>query len=124
MQRALKTLLSLYLLMLLAGVLGFFVLINLFSPDAAAWYVFFAVYLTIFIAAFGLGAIAVSLVQFFFGSRVTLFAEKNTSLRQGAFLGGLVTLGLLLQSFDLLSVFTAVLLVLTFAILELYFLNK
>ena len=124
MQRAIKSLISLYLVIFLAGLVGFFLLVNLFNPEGSAWYVFAAVYFAIFVSAFGFSAILVVAFRYMFGSRAGVFQERSIIIRQSVWLGLLVTSGFFLQSFRLLNILTAVLLVLALGILELYFLNK
>src|SRR3990167_9636485 len=124
MLRAIKSLISLYLVIFLAGLAGFFLLINLFNPETSSWYVFAALYFSIFVASFGIATLLVSFVRYVFGSRIGIFSERDVVLRQSSWLGLLVTSGFILQSLRLLNIFTGVLLILVFGILELYFLNK
>ncbi|PIR97322.1 MAG: hypothetical protein COT91_01980 [Candidatus Doudnabacteria bacterium CG10_big_fil_rev_8_21_14_0_10_41_10] len=108
----------------MVGGIGFFFLVNLLDPTESPWYLFLVFYLSVFVGIFGFIAILWVFLKFLFGSRITVFRNNETIVRQSALLSFLFVMGLFFQSIQLLNTFTLVLIALAFGTLELYFLNK
>ena len=124
MSRALKSLVSVYFAIFMVGAIAFFFLVNLLDPVDAPWYLFLIFYLTVFVSVFGAIAILWVFLKYLFGSRLAVFKNNQTTVRQSALLSFLFVIGLFFQSVQLLNTFTLVLMALAFGTLELYFLNR
>jgi len=124
MSRTIKPLLSIYLVVFFVGLTGLLLIISLSSPGDSSIIVFTALYLSLFISAFGLVALLAVIFKSVFGSRAALYRNNKVTLRQASLLALLVTIGFFLQSLRLLNLTTGILLAVTISVLELYFLNK
>jgi len=124
MPRALRSFLSIFFGLFLLGAGGFFTASSLWSPQQAPWYVFLAVYFSIFLAVFGATGCLHTILRYIFSSAIEILKNRRTITRQSFFLGVLAVTALIFQSYRLLNTYSAILLILTIAILEMYFLSS
>lgn len=124
MSRALKSLISIYVVAAAVGAVSFILIASFLNPAEAIWYYLAAFYASLFTLVFGLTAIVGVLTRYHFGSQVEIFQRNTLILRQSLWFGLLAVISLYFQSQALLNIYTAILLIVTFGVLEMIFLNR
>lgn len=117
-----KIFLWLCIAVFLVGFAGLAAIVLLTDPGQG-WMLISGFYGAVFVAATGLAAGLGAALRHLIFSEVWVAQNRLTIVRQSIFLGLITDLGLFFSANHLLNIYTMILLIVIFGVLELYFLN-